>query len=145
MRNQSKDSLLTRVVNATAAGTTNINGTVLSMVGFDAVQFVAALGTLTANQVTKLKAQVGQLADGSDMADLAGAATAAMADADSNKLLVLDVIAPTGYKYIRCVVVRGTANAVIDSVVAQQYLADNKPVTQSSTVSQVATVIGTTP
>lgn len=129
----------TRCVNATAAGTTNVNGPVLDMQGFDSVVFEACFGALTAGQVTKIKAQAGNKADGSDMADLAGAETVAMADADSNKMLVLEVFRMTNLRYIRVVVERGTANAVIDSVVATQYHSHKQP--ESDDASTVSTTL----
>ena len=134
MLNPSREVLATRVVNATAAGTTAVNGTVLDMANWEGVMFVASFGALTATQVTKLKIQQGLLADGSDMADLEGSATAALADGDGNKMLIAEVYQPRE-RYVRCVVVRGTANAVVDSVVAYQYGPRKIPVTQSSTVS----------
>lgn len=132
----------TRVLNAVAAGTTDQNGTAVDMQGFEGVVFTALFGTLSATQVTKLKAQVGNLADGSDAVDLVGAVTDAMADGDSNKILVLEVHRmPPGYRYIRPVVDRGTANAVIDGVIAEQYGASKRPETESSTVSSAVVAV----
>jgi len=111
----------TRLVNATAAGTSNIvSGVLLDMQGFDGAEFVCALGTLTAGQQTGIKVQGGQKSDGSDLADLVGAATPLAADADSNKLLVLDVFR-TPFRYLKLTVLRGTANAVIDGAFVTQY------------------------
>lgn len=132
--NLSKGIKITRALNAVAAGTTSQNGSILDMSGFDGVMFVAAFGTLTATQVTSLKAQQGALVGGGDMADLAGSAVGPLADADSNKCLVLDVYRPLE-QYVRPVVVRGTANAVIDGVIAIQYSSRVKP-----TVQDVATI-----
>lgn len=129
-----KAGKVTRVLNAVAAGTTTQNGTALDMTGFDSVMFVAAFGALTATQVTYLKAQQGALADGSDAADLAGTKVGPLADADSNKLLILEVVRPTA-KYVRPSIVRGTANAVIDGIWAIQFNADKEPVTQPTSVS----------
>ncbi len=132
--NLSKEVKVTRVMNAVAAGTTNQNSTVLDMQGFEGVMFVAAFGALTATQVTSLKAQQGTLSDGSDMADLAGTLTGPLADTDGNKLLVLDVFRPQE-RYVRCVVGRGTANAVIDGVIAIQYCSRKAPTTHDTTVA----------
>ena len=97
----------TRPINSTAAGTSAVNGSVIDMTGFNAVRFTAVLGTLTATQVTALKAQQGNAANGSDMADIAGAVTPAAADADSNKLLMLDVnVSKITKRYVRPVVTR---------------------------------------
>jgi len=126
---------ITRVSNAAAAGTSDVNGTGVDMQGFDGVLFVAAVGTLTATQVTTLKAQ-SSTDDGSTdaYADISGAVTAALADGDSNKLLVLDVHHPSE-RYVRPVLDRGTANAVLDGIIAIQYRAGSRPTSNGSTVS----------
>ncbi len=133
---------LLRVVNSTAAGETNVNGSVIDMqaLGADSVTFVAQFGALTSTQVTELKAQMGSAADGSDMADIAGSHTGPLADADSNDVLALEVVRPT-LRYVRCVVVRGTANAAIDSVLAILAMPRQKPVTQPATVIASQTIL----
>jgi hypothetical protein len=132
----------TRGLNAVAAGVTVQNGAVIDMSGFEGVIFVALLGALTATQVTALKAQTGNANDGSDAADITGAVTANMADADSNKILVLDVFRPQK-RYVRGVVTRGTANAVIDGLLVIQYGAKSRPsVNDATTTSQTKGKIG---
>lgn len=121
------------VLNAVAAGTTNQNTTSVDMAGFDGCRFVADLGALTATQVTSLKVQGST--DNSNWSDITGAATAAMADADSSKTLIVDVIRPT-QRYLRGVVLRATANAVINCVLAEQYRLRTLPATQDTSVSQ---------
>lgn len=123
-----------RVMNAVAAGTTDQNGTVIDTMGYEGVLFVAAFGTLTATQVTSLKAQQGVQSDGSDMADLAGTSVGPLDDADGDKVLVLDVHKPDE-RYVRCVVDRGTANAVIDGVVALLYGPRTAATAQGATVA----------
>ena len=125
-----------RVVNATAAGATDVNGTGVDMQaggGADGVMFIASIGTLTATQVTQMKAQVSSDDDVADTyADLKNSQTDAMADGDSNKVIVLDVFQPPE-RYVRPVLERATANAVIDGIVAIRYR-----------LSKVATSHGTT-
>lgn len=140
-----------RQINATAAGTTVLTGpNSFDTQGYDGVVFIAAIGTLTATQVTFLAAQgsadgttwgaVGTAASPTNL--ISGAQTAAMADADSNKLLVLDVFRPQ-QRFIRAVLYRGTANAVVDGVVAIRYEAKKLPTVQdSTTVSQSKFVVG---
>jgi hypothetical protein len=130
---------VSRVSNAVAAGTTAVNCTSVDMAGFDSVAFYAAFGTLSATQVTSLKAQ--DSADNSTFADITGAVTANMADADSNKLLVLEVYRPLR-RYVRAVVQRATANAVVDSVTAVQRSAKKLPPTNDTTVSASKTTVG---
>lgn len=130
------------VSGATAAGTTSINcpssgGVDMSQNGgYRGCRFIADIGTLTSSQVTKMKVQGSP--DGSDWTtlggDLAATATPAMADGDSNKLLICDVYRPK-FRYLRAVVVRGTANAVINSVVAELYEPVTAPTTQDTSVS----------
>jgi hypothetical protein len=134
------NSKTTRVSNAVAAGTSAVNCTILDMQGFEGVLGICSLNTLVATQVTSLKAQAGNQANGSDMADLAGAITSNAADADSNKLLMLEVIKPTGFRYLRFVVNRGTANATIDSVTATQFSTHKAPTTQDATTVSQSTV-----
>lgn len=130
----------TRVINATAAGTTAVNGTGVDMQDFESVKFEVSIGTLSATQVTSLKAQGSS--DNSTWADITGAATAAMADGDSNKMLILEVYRPQ-QRYVRCVVNRGTANAVVDSGVAVQRGPKKLPTTNdATTVSASKTVVG---
>lgn len=131
-----------RVINATAAGVTNINGAVVDMAGYDAVRFVALLGTLTAGQQTSLKAQQGDQANLSDAADITGSATANALDGDSNRALITDVIQPRK-RYVRCVVVRGTANAVVDGVIAELYKARVAPIAADPSVSQQKVLVPT--
>lgn len=119
----SENVRISRVINATAAGTTDITSSAVDMGadgGYDGVLFIALFGTLTATQVTKLKAQQSSDDAAADAyADLEGSSTGPLADADSNKMLALDV-KPTE-RYVKCVVDRGNANAVIDGVIAIQY------------------------
>ena len=142
MPNLSKQFNVVRTQNAAAAGTTALNGTHVDMSGWDSVVFLYGVGALTATQVTALKAQNGALANDSDQADITGAATSAMADGDSNKLLILEVNRPL-LRYVRPVLTRGTANAVVDFGIAIQYLGDKiPPAALDATVSKLLAVVG---
>ena len=129
---------IVNVMNAKVAGTTNVNGDAyVDTQGYDGVLFIAHIGTLTATQVTKLEAQ-GSTDHSTWNPFTTDAVTPAMADADSNKCLVLDIFRPMT-RYVRPTVERGTANAVIDSCIAILYQADRKPVTDAAVdVSQSA-------
>jgi len=133
--NLSRFGKVTRVSNAVAAGTTTVNCATIDMKGFDSVTFYLLVGTLTATNVTTLKAQQGAASDMSDAADLLGTAVA-YTDADDDKAAILEVHNPRE-RYVRAVVVRATANAVIDGVIAVQTKANKEPVTHDST-----TVVG---
>lgn len=129
-----KDIKITRVMNAVAAGTTDQNSSEVDMQGWDGVMFIAAFGALTATQVTQIKAQQDTATGMAGAADLAGTLVGPLADGDGNKCLVLDVFRPQE-RFVRCVVDRGTANAVIDGVIAIQYRGRKAPVTQGSTIA----------
>jgi len=131
-----------RVMNSVAAGTSAQNSSVLDTAGFDGVRFTALFGALTATQVTSMKLQSGAASDGSDMADITGAATAALADADGTKCLQIDLALSGAKRYVRAVVSRGTANAVIDGVVADLYKGKKCPVDQHTSVKELVKVVG---
>lgn len=134
----SSDVKITRVMNAVAAGTSAQNSTAVDMAGWDGCLFVASFGTLTATQVTSIKAQQSADSGGSpdDFSDLTGTLVGPLADGDSNKMLCLDVQRP-GKRHLRCVVNRGTANAVIDGVIAIQYKGRTLPATQPTSVAAI--------
>lgn len=133
-RNLTYGCVTKRSINATAAGTSTINGAAVDTLGFDAFRAVALLGALTATQVTSMKIQGS--ADGStNWTDMGPSSTGNAADGDSNKLLISEIFRPQTYRYIRPVILRGTANAVVDGVIVELFLARVEPVTQDSTVS----------
>lgn len=133
MKNLTYSSRTIRVLNAVAAGTSDQNSAAVDTLGFAGVRFVALFGTLTATQVTSIYAEYSD--DGTTgWTEIAGSRVGPLADADSNKALVLDVYRPQK-RYVRCVVDRGTANAVIDGVIAELYLPADAPVTRHSSVA----------
>lgn len=129
-----KECKFSRPMNAVAAGTSDQNSSVIDMLGFDSIVFVSLFGALTSTQVTQIKVQQGNQSNLSDAADLAGSNLGPLADTDGNKMLISQVFRPSK-RYVRLVVDRGTANAVIDGVIAIQGNARNVPVTQSSQVA----------
>jgi hypothetical protein len=140
--NLSKNFNLVRVQNAAAAGTSVLTGTHVDMQGWDNVVFIYALGALTATQVTALKAQNGALSNDTDQADIAGAITPQALDGDSNKVLILEVVRPL-LRYVRPVLNRATANAVVDGGIAIQYSGDKlPPAALDTTVSQLLAAVG---
>ena len=125
-----------RVMNAIAAGTTDQNSSSVDLEddgGYKGVLFCALFGTLTATQVTSIHGE--QSEDDSSFAGLEGTSVGPFADDDDNQMLLLDIYRPAE-RYVRCVVDRGTANAVIDGVVAISYDGYEAASTQdSSTVA----------
>lgn len=142
--NMARHLEIRRVMNAVAAGTSDQNSSVVDMQGYESVLFLPLFGTLTATQVTKVKVQQGSAADGSDMADLAGTLSASLADGDSNKIgRPTEVFRPTK-RYVRLVIDRGTANAVIDGVIALLGRGGTLPPSLHTTVA-IAPAIFNTP
>ena len=133
MESLAQSTRITRVLDAKAAGTTDLEGTAVDMQTFEGVLFVAAFGALTATQVTALKAQQCPTSDGT-FSDLEDTQVGPLEDDDDNQLLVLDVKNPLE-RYVRCVIDRGTADAVVDGVIAIQYGPRKKPTSHGSTVS----------
>ena len=117
--NLSRHVKMTRVSNAVAAGTTDINGAVIDMQNFEGCLFQVLFGAITSGAVTSIKAQQGDQSDLSDATDLATTGVA-VADDDDNQIFWLDIYRPTK-RYIRLVVDRATQDAVIDGIVAMQY------------------------
>lgn len=130
-----KDTKIDAVMNTQAAGTDDtLNGDILDMQGFDGVCFICKTGDVTDTSVITLKSYEGDESDVSDGAYNTVAATVT-ADATSgdDKLLILDVKGFT-QRYVRADVVRATANAVIEAVIAVRYNARTLPTTQGTDV-----------
>lgn len=127
-----KDCVITRVMNAVAAGTSAQNTSVLDMAGFDGVIFIALLGTVTDASVVTLTAKENTASSTSSPTptSVTGGATADITAAtDSNHYLVVDVIRPSK-RYVYAALTRTTQNAVIDGVIAIQYRSRTVPVSQ---------------
>ena len=136
MRNLTTGGKVTRVSNAVAAGTTDVNSTGVDMQGFESVTFYVLFGAITATAVTSVKAQQSADDAASDAyADLEGTGVA-VADDDDNQVVALEITNPRE-RYVRCTVDRGTANAVIDGIIAVQTGPVSEPVTHDS-----STVVG---
>lgn len=132
-----------QVANAAAAATSAVNSSTVDATGAQGVRFVAALGDVTTGCVLGLKIQAGALSDGSDAADVAGASTAFTAgatDADV-KLLAVEAFSPTK-QYYRAVLTRTTANAVVNSIIADVFHLRNQPATGGDVVGTPACVQG---
>ena len=121
-----------RSLAATAAGSTNVNGTTIDSEGATSIVHKLGVGTLTATQVTSLQAQSGDASDGSDMADITGASVT-FADADSGKVALVEVFKPTK-RYHRLQAKRATANAVLDFGLTELYFNRTGPDTQNGTL-----------
>lgn len=132
-----------RVANATAAGTTDVNTDFVDVQNADGVRFTVLFGALTANQVTSVLLQGACLSNYADAANLLDSTTgnvirtANLADTDSNKIASVEVYFPK-VRYVRAVIKRGTANAVIDGALASLILRNPLKYTASSTEAAAA-------
>lgn len=137
----SKDMKVTRVNAAAVAATTDLDGTtILDMAGFDAVIFIALLGDVTNTSVLSLEGRESVNSDGSSDSLIAGSKTddfTASATSADNKVIMSDTVRPTK-RYVFPKLRRGTANAVVDGVLAIQYRGDGIPVSQPATVIAAA-------
>jgi hypothetical protein len=118
----------------TAAGTSTITQTTgLDMAGFSGVVYVVRLGT--PNATNTLKAQQCDTVGGT-YADLTATAVGSGTDGP----LILDV-ARASKQFVKYVITRSGASTTIDTLVAIQYGARNRPVTQEAR-TQVEKYVG---
>ena len=120
---------LTLIKAASVAGVTDVTSDVIDTAGYAGVLMFTTFGVITGTAVTSIKAQEGDKADGSDMADLAGSGIT-VADDDDGQTFGIDLNRPRK-RYVRLYVDRGTANAVIGEIYALKYGAHSRPVTNS--------------
>lgn len=134
--NLSKEVKISSAITPTegAAGTTDVEGAVLDMGGFEGVCAVVRFGAITAGAVTSIKMQGGDESDGSDMTDLEGTAQT-IADTDDDKTFYIDVAKPVNHRYVQVYVDRGTQNAVVADALYLQYGAHHTPVTHGANVA----------
>lgn len=116
---------------AGVAATTDINGTILDMKGYEGVLIVTRFGVITGSAVTSVKAQQDSASGGGTMADLEGTGIT-VADDDDNQIFITDLYRPAE-RYVRLVVDRGTQNAVVAEAHYVQYGPRKAPVTQNVT------------
>lgn len=141
MQNLLNNVKITRVSadGAGAASATPTKATIIDMLGFESVMFVALMGNVLDTAALALKAAGASVNDTAQMALLTGSAafTAGASDAD-DKLLVLDVVKPP-YRFIEAQIFHVTANGPFDGILAIQYNGALKPVVQGSSVIASAT------
>jgi len=129
-----KDCVITRVSNAAASGTSNVVSSVLDMQGFDSVAFIALLNSVSDGSQLSLTASENTANSTSGGSAVTGGATSTVtASSDSNHVLAVDVVRPSK-RYCFVTLARGTAAATVDGIVAIQYRARSKPVSQPATL-----------
>ena len=122
---------ITKVANATAAGTSAINSSVVDMQGYDGCLFLTTAGAITAGGVQSLKVQQDEAVGMGAAADLAGT-NITVADDDNNQSFWLDVKRPRE-RYLRLVISRATQNSVWGEIYAIQYRGRSLPVSNNVT------------
>jgi hypothetical protein len=109
------------------------------MLGYDAIQVICDLGTVTDGSVMDLKLQQGAASNGSDAADMKDPAGNVIhagftGATSSNTVIAVDATKPSK-RYVTVVFARATQNAVINTMIAILYRSSNAlPVTQGATV-----------
>ena len=131
--NLSKNSKITVVANASAAGTSAIDSSSVDMTGFDGVLFICTFGAIVSDGVQSVNAA--QSADDSTFADLEGTSVT-VADTDDDKAVWVDIYRP-GDRYVRLEVAKATQNSTIEGILAIQYQGTGLPTTHDS-----STVLG---
>jgi hypothetical protein len=116
---------------AGAAAFTDITSDAVDTANCEGVLFIVSFGTITASAVTSIKLTQCDTSGGS-YADLAGTAQT-VADTHDNKTFYLDVVRPRE-QFLKLVVDRGTANAVVGPIIAIKYGCGNQPTTQGTNV-----------
>ena len=96
-----------------AAATSDIEGTVLDMSGFEGVLMLVQTGAIVSGAVTLIKAQSGTDDTVSDAADLLGTSQS-IADTDDEDVFYIDLYKPVE-RYVRLYVTRGTQNATVSA------------------------------
>lgn len=126
-----------KVSNGAAAGTSAVTTSAVDMQGYEAVCFVADLGTVTDGSVLSLTAQDCATSGGTytTLVDQAGnnMASSFTALGSSNTVLATDVVRPQK-RYVEGVLARTTQNAVVNTILAILYRAKTEPVKQGTTV-----------
>lgn len=117
------------------AGTSTITPTAgIDMQGFNSCLFLVSLGVITATGVPSIKVQQSSddgVADG--YSDLEGSAFA-VTDADDDEVIAVEIIRPTK-RYLKLILLRTTANCVLDGILGLLGGAQSVPVTQVAAIN----------
>lgn len=125
----SKQLVIDVVQAALADGQTDPDSASVDMAGYDGVMFVGIPNTITGSGTAKIAAaQSSDNGVGDGFSAIAGAEAEAVGSADSNKLVIVDVLYPTK-RYVRTTLTRAVANSVWGGTLAIRYCAKDKPTT----------------
>lgn len=135
MRQLLTSALVALSSGAVAAGVGDVIGTTIDTAGFSDISVQAHLGAVGAGGTVALKLAQGDLADGSDKADLLSSAVTAT-DA-SNKGVGLDIHRPTK-RYVTPILSRAVANTAVVAITVILTGGAHAPVTQTYIVNKKA-------
>ena len=138
MMNLARNVKITRALNAVAAGQTAQNGAVIDMANYEGVVFIAAFGTLGLRRGDRHKGPAGNSSQPVGCRRSRRHCGLASPIPRTTSSWCSDLFRPAE-RYVRAVVTRGTADAVIDGVIAIQYGTRVLPVTQDATVAGIET------
>src|SRR5258707_107265 len=125
----SKDCLITRVSNSAAAGTSEVDSTILDMTNYDAVCFIALFNTVVDASVLTLTAKENTTSSTSGATAVTGGAAGPItASTNSNAVMMTDVIRPAK-QFVYAALTRTAQNATLDGIIAIQYRVGKVPVT----------------
>lgn len=130
-----KDAKLTIAITSLAgiAASTDLNGAVLDMQGWESVLMIVGFGVITASGVQGIKAQQDTVVGFGGGADLLGTAQV-VADDDDEKSFYIDLVKPLE-RFVRVVVTRATQNSVVGGAYYIQYRGRKSPSTHGSNVA----------
>jgi hypothetical protein len=144
--NELSKSVDTREVLAPVGASSSIdsNSDILDMSGYDGVRFIVPITDSVATGIATLTAQGNSSNSDSGMAALTGASatvTCVVNDDVNGTLLIVDVLHPL-LRYIQGVLTSSVANIAYGNMIAELYHSRKQPITDASTVSDVAAVVG---
>jgi hypothetical protein len=119
---------------AVAAGSSDVtDASVIDMANYEGVRFIFSFGAITSGAVTSVGvASKSSNAPTPGTDDLAGSKIA-VADTDDDSVFIVDIYKPV-LRYLRPFVKRATQNAVVNSIIAEQYGPRKQPITEDTTV-----------
>lgn len=129
------DVSIEQIIAPQAAGVTavNLNSAPVFTGDCEAFAILTAVGTILATGTVDQKLKMGDLSDGSDLADIAGSAMTQMVAADTGKSFLVEVVR-SRFKYVSPNITRATANSDIRGVWILKFGKRVTPVVQGSNI-----------
>ncbi len=132
-RNLIKRCKVTRLANASAAGTSDVTSSSIDMAGYDSVMFGVLFGAIVSGAVTSIKVRQDTVTGMGSAADLTGTSIT-VADTDDNKITLTEIFRPLE-RFLDVVVSKATQNSTVDGIFAIQFNASGLPTTQDATTT----------